>query len=298
MASNLPTTVTRLCLLLVVLVFLEGLPSRAGLEGLNQVSFQALSDQSTSLLGAFAFTIRRDDWHHAESTNFIYHYFNSFVATPVSVEAEFYYRVIAKELDRDTSQWEHKSQIYIFETPADWTEFQHKASLDPWTGGIHSNNDLFVIRNPQYKFKGHALGHEVSHLVLHRFFGSGIPLWLNEGFAEYSSRVAYSAFMRARGYAAHPNSAVITAGEFIPLKELTEMISYPVEESRVLVFYQESEKLVRFLAKEDKSKFVEFLDLMSKGNRFETALWKTYGGRFASLEMLQSEFQAFAAKDS
>jgi len=291
----------RFHLRLLTAAFLIALPllkAHAGIDGLNPLPFDSLSDRTSSLLGATALSIRHDDWKHAETGNFIYHYFNSFIAVPVSVEAEFYYRVIAKELDRDTTQWERKSQIYIFESPSDWAEFQRKAFLDPWTGGIHSNNDLFVIRNPEFKFKGNALGHEVSHLVLHRFFGSGIPLWLNEGFAEYSSRVAYGAFMRARGYSYRPTSPLIPSEDFIPLKVLGEMNGYPSDEKQVMVFYQESEKLVRFLAREDKLKFVQFLDFMSKGNRFDSALWKSYGGRFPNLEMLQSEFKTFAAKES
>lgn len=269
---------------------------RAGNDGLTPIPLESLSDRTISPLGTAALSIRASEWKHAEGTNFIYHYFNSYVATPVSVEAEFYYRVIAKELNRDTTQWERKSQVFIFETKADWATFQQRASLDPWTGGIHSNNDLFIIRHPEFKFKGHALGHEVAHLVLHRFFGSGIPLWLNEGYAEYASRIAYASFMRARGYLARATSALLPEDAFIPLATLTDMVSYPTDERQVAAFYLESEKLVRLLNKEDKDKFVQFLDYMSKGNRTESALWKSFGGRFANLEMLQSEFKSYAAK--
>ena len=76
-----------------------------------------------------------------------------------------------------------------------------RAALDPWTGGIHSQGSLFIQRNPELKFKGSTLGHEVTHLVIERFFGSGVPLWLNEGYAEYSASRCYAAFNRARGYA-------------------------------------------------------------------------------------------------
>jgi len=298
--ANLPfKTILHLSLLLTAILFGASHSSaQTSIGGLSAVPIESLSDRRISLLGSTALSIRRGDWKHAETANFIYHYFDSFVATPVSVEAEFYYRVISKELDRDTTQWERKSHIYIFQSPSDWAEFQRKASLDPWTGGIHCDNDLFVIRNPEFKFKGNALGHEVSHLILHRFFGNGIPLWLNEGFAEYSSRVAYSSFMRARGYSARPTSPSILQADLIPLNTLGEMVTYPSDEKQVDTFYLQSEKLVRFLVKEDKAKFIQFLDLMSKGNRFDSALWKSYGGRFGSLEMLQSEFKTFASKDS
>ena len=285
-------------LLLAIAVALAPLGAGAGINGLVPVLQENLSDRSISPLGSAALSIRPSEWKHAESPNFIYHYFSSSIATPVSVEAEFYYRFIAKDLDRDTTQWERKSHIYVFESSEDWAAFQRKASLDPWTGGIHCNNDLFVIRNPAFKFKGHALGHEVSHLVLHRFFGSGIPLWLNEGYAEYSSQRAYTLFLKARGMNGRIPSGQIPSEDFIPLATLAGWSAYPADERQVGIFYLESEKLVRFLANEDKLKLCQFLDSMSKGNRFDTALWKSFGARFPNLELLQSEFKGYAAKDS
>ncbi|MEI9892620.1 MAG: hypothetical protein WDN28_01540 [Chthoniobacter sp.] len=151
-------------------------------------------------------SIHPNDWKHAETANFVYHFFHGFIAAPVSVEAEFYYRVISKDLEKDTTQWERKSHIFIFETDADWKEFQKKGALDPWTGGIHSQGSLFIQRKSGAEIKGSTLGHEVTHLVIERFFGSGVPLWLNEGYAEYSASRCYADFNRARGYAARPTS--------------------------------------------------------------------------------------------
>ena len=135
-------------------------------------------------IGQAALAIRASEWRHAETTNFIYHYFQSFVAAPVSVEAEFYYRLIAQELGKDTTQWERKSHIFVFESAEDWAQFQRNGALDPWTGGVHSRGELFIRRDPQFRFKGNTLGHEVAHLVVDRFFGANVPLWLNEGYAE------------------------------------------------------------------------------------------------------------------
>jgi hypothetical protein len=266
-------------------------------KGLQPVPFEDLSDKAISALGQSALQIRRQEWKHAESANFIYHFFHGYVATPVSIEAEFYYRYFAKELGRDNSQWERKSHIFIFEEPPDWKQFQLNAQLDPWTGGIHANGELFVIRNPAFKFKGHALGHEIAHLVLHRFFGPGIPLWLNEGYAEYASNRAYASFYRARGYRARPHSQAIAPGDLLSLVSMLELLAYPSDERQIGTFYDQSEKLVRFFCRESKTKFVMFLEGMSHGNRFESALWKAYGGRFASVDALEREFRTYATKD-
>ncbi len=263
----------------------------------SEVGLAQLSDKNISPLGQTALALKPAEWKHAETPNFIYHFFHGFVAAPVSVEAEFYYRVIAKELEKDTTQWERKSHIFVFERPEDWKAFQQKAALDPWTGGIHSGNDLFLLRDSELKFKGRTLGHEITHLVLHRFFGSGIPLWLNEGYAEYASTRAYASFERARGFRAKPQSQAIAPTDFIPVGKLAGALSYPGEDKQVATFYAESEKLVRFLSATNKPSFLAFLEAMAKGNKFDNALSRTFGSRFTGVDSLEREFKVYASKD-
>ncbi len=294
--STVASFVVLLCAFALVAAAQENDDQR-GLDGLTEVELSKLSDSNISPLGQSALSIQPSQWKHAETANFVYHFFHGFVATPVSIEAEFYYRVVAKELERDTTQWERKSHIYIFEKPEDWAEFQKKASLDPWTGGIHSGGDLFIQRNPAMKFKGRTLGHEITHLVIHRFFGGGVPLWLNEGTAEYASINGYASFNRARGYGTKPASDAVAPQDFMPLEKLTALLGYPDDVKDVQVFYAESEKLVRFLCSADASAFPVFLDAMSKGNKFDTALSKAYGARFSAPGDLQREFQNYATKD-
>jgi hypothetical protein len=265
---------------------------------MKEIPLAQLSDKSVTPLGQAALGIRSTEWKHAETTNFIYHYFQSFVAAPVSVEAEFYYRVIAQEMGKDTTQWERKCHIYIFERPEDWATFKQRGALEPWTGGIHAAGSLFILRNPEVKWKGNTLGHEVAHLVVERFFGAGIPIWLNEGFAEYSASRCHAAFNRARGFLARPTSRPVPAGMYIPLAQLTTAMSYPQDTAQVTIFYNESERLVRFLTATDKRAFGVFFEAVSKGNRFDTALSKGFGSRFSNLDALEREFKIYATNDT
>jgi hypothetical protein len=274
----------------------EPSPAQDGSGTLPEVPLAQLSDRNFGALGQAALAIRAADWRHAETKNFIYHYFHSYVAGPVTAEAEFYYGVIAKDLEKETAQWERKSHIYIFEKPEEWAQFQAKGSLDPWTGGLHAGGELFIVRKPEYKWQSDTLGHEVAHLVVHRFFGNGVPLWLNEGYAEYAASRGYAAFHRARGYAPKPRARALPPGQFIPLAQLTAAAAYPRETLEVATFYAESERLARFLSGIDKRGFGVFFDALSKGNRFDTALAKGFGTRFSGLEALEGEFKASASK--
>ena len=264
-------------------------------SSLAEVEFSKLSQRDPNPLGEKALAIKPEQWKHAESEHFIYHYVHSYVATPVSVEAEFHYRVIARELERDQPNTDTKSHIYIFEAPEAWVQFQEFGRLERWTGGIQSMGSLFVQRNPKYKFTDNSLGHEVVHLVVHRFYSDGVPCWLNEGLAQYISKSALASYQRARGFIARPHSEAIAPEDLIPLPRLVAMTSAPND--KVETFYNESERLVRFLAVTDKASFLAFLDALGRHQPLETALARYYAGKFPTLAVLEWEFSDYAIKD-
>ncbi|MEY2525279.1 MAG: Peptidase superfamily [Verrucomicrobiota bacterium] len=276
-------------------LFAEDAPMLAGPGALPEVDFSQLSQRDPNPLGEKALAIHPDQWKHAETDHFIYHFVHSYVATPVSVEAEFHYRVVAKELEREQPPGDTKSHIYIFEQPEDWQQFQVFGKLEPWTGGIHSAGSLFIVRNPKYKFQDNSLGHEIVHLVLHRFYTGGIPCWLDEGFAQYASKAAHASYQRARGYIAKPHSQAIALQDLIPIAALSAMTHPPSE--HVETFYDESERLVRFLATTDKPSFLALLDALARHQPFESAFVRTYAGKFANVAALEEKFREYAAKD-
>jgi hypothetical protein len=266
-----------------------------GLDSLPEVEFSQLSQTDPNPLGTKALAIHPEQWKHGETEHFIYHFVHGYVATPVSVEAEFDYRVIAKELERDQPPGDIKSHIYIFEQPQDWHEFQKHGKLEPWTGGIHSQGSLFIQRNPAYKFSGNLLSHEIVHLVLHRFYTEGIPCWLDEGLAQYISKNAYASYQRARRYLAKPHSDAIAERDFIPLASLVTMTQPP--SAHVKTFYDESERLVRFLVATDKPSFLALLDALGRHQPLETVLPDFYAGKFPNLSVLDEKFRKYASKD-
>ncbi len=266
-----------------------------GLSSLTEVDFASLSQRDPNPLGEKALAINPEQWKHAETEHFIYHFVHGYVATPVSIEAEFHYRVVAKELERDQPASDVKSHIYIFERPEDWQQFQVYGHLEPWSGGIHSAGSLFIQRNPAFKFSGNALGHEIVHLVLHRFYPDSIPLWLDEGLAQFISKDAHASYERARGYQAKPHSAAVEINDFIPVATLTTM-GYPPS-NRVRTFYDESERFVRFLAETDKHSFLLLLDALARHQPFETTTMQLYSGRFASLENLEEKFRQYSTQN-
>src|SRR5947207_14574296 len=269
--------------------------AQTGLNSLPEVEFSQLSQRDPNPLGERALSINPSQWKHGETEHYIYHFAHTYVATPISVEAEFHYRVVAKELERDQPLTDIKSNVYIFERPEDWRQFQGAGELEKWTGGIHSQGSLFILRNPEQKFSGNLLGHEIVHLVLHRFYADGIPCWLDEGFAQYISKDAHASYQRARGYISKPHSEAIAAQDLIPLNFLTAATHPPSD--HVHIFYDESERLVRFLAATDKPSFLNLLDALARHQPLETVLPRLYSGRFSSVSALEEKFREYASKD-
>lgn len=266
-----------------------------GLNGLTDIPKSELSQQDTNPLSLIALGLHPDDWKHAEGEHFIYHYVRNFVASRLAVEAEFNFRVVGKELQKEAPADGRKSHIYIFDRSEDWEEFQKAGELERWTGGIHSAGSLFVLRDPANKFSGNSLGHEIAHLLVFRSYGYRIPSWLNEGFAEYVSRNSRASYQRARHYLAKPRSYSLAPAEVIPVAELVSFSRPPND--RVDAFYDESERLVRFLAQADKGRFLAFLEATAKGEAFEPALLRSYAGVFASREDFETKFRAYVSQD-
>ncbi len=84
---------------------------------------------------------------------------------------------------------------------------------------------------------------------------------------------------------------------FMPLSDLLDAQVYPQDEREIIIFYIESEKLVRFLAGINAQSFGQFLDCMARGNRIDAALQTAYGSRFTGLTALELDFRRYASKD-
>src|SRR5204862_594436 len=119
--------------------------------------------------------------------------------------------------------------------------------------------------------------------------------WLNEGIAQYISKSAHASFQRARGYLSKPHSEAVAAGDLIALTTLARLTRPP--SNRVETFYDESERLVRFLVATDKTSFVALLDALGRHQPFETALPRIYPAKFATVATLEEKFREYAAKD-
>lgn len=263
----------------------------APVSALELSSWDDLSNRDISPTAKMALSFS-EDWQHAESDHFIYHFLSEKSAETITTYAEIYYTWIKTLFGIQEDKWESKAQIFIFEDETNWKDFIRKSNASLETPAAYTDGrELFIYRTPFWLSPRQTLAHEVTHILAYRFLDGPIPIFLNEGFAEY---VSYKTLATHFGGDEHRlrMGGRIADEDYIPLAELAEFKSYP--EERVKTFYKESEYLVRFLVqRKSGSDFYEFLKTISQGSTFEGALEKVYG---VSLETLEEDFLSYISK--
>ena len=261
------------------------------------VDWRDLSDRTVSADGREALQIHRELWKHAETAHFVYHFRSVKEAETVYVHAEAYDGWLKDIFGVQEDRWPAKSHIYIFEDKTIWEEFnkQKPGERLPGAEAYTNGTELFIYREPFYLEPQRVLAHEITHIVAHRFIKGALPLYLNEGLAEFMSYKAVAQQTDGNEYALR-TIRMIPEEKFIPLERLETMKSYPETQEAKEVFYQESELFARYLLlNEDPKKFYSLLEQAAAGTSMEKALKGVYG---TDLETLSLKFKTYAAVSS
>jgi hypothetical protein len=264
----------------------------------KMLPFERLSERSVSRQGDAALKLETVKWEHSESDHFIFHTEAGFAVTQLVSVAEWSYAAIKKDLQISQDSFERKCHIYVFLNEGIWKEFVGNGKMEPWTGGWCTGRELFFWSRPHFKFQGATLPHEMTHLVLHRFVGGDIPLWLNEGLAEFEGIRLYRTYLKMRNYTLTNVRDYVEPDQFVPLKDLTSAVDYPKNPNDVTPFYIESERLVSFLYFQHggTGPLMRFLKLQSEGARFDSAWREAYGNEYGDQRAFEDKFATFVIK--
>jgi hypothetical protein len=265
---------------------------------LKVLPFQELSERYVSRHGDAALNLEHVKWEHCESDHFIFHTETGFLVTQLVSAAEWSYAGIKKDLGITQDSFERKCHLYVFLDPQAWQKFARDGKMDAWTGGWCTGRELFFWSRPHFKFQGQTLPHELTHLVLHRFAGGDIPVYLNEGLAEFEGIRVYRAYLKARHYGLTNVPDHLSRDQYIPLKDLTSAIDYPKSKDEVVAFYIESQRLVSFLYYQNggMTPLMKLIKLQSEGARFDSAWREVYGSSFSDLQKFEDKFIAYLTK--
>ena len=265
---------------------------------LKVVPFAELSERYVSRQGDTALNLDAVKWEHSESDHFIFHTETGFLVTQLVSAAEWSYAGIKKDLGITQDSFERKCHLYVFLNEQAWRKFASDGKMDAWTGGWCTGRELFFWSRPSFKFQGQTLPHELTHLVLHRFVGGDIPLYLNEGLAEFEGIRIYRAYLKARQYGLKNVPDHLSRDKYIPLKDLTSAIDYPKSRDDVVAFYIESQRLVSFLYYQHGgiTPLMKLVKLQGEGARFDSAWRDVYSGNYSDLQVFEDKFIAYLTK--
>ncbi|MFC1620982.1 peptidase MA family metallohydrolase [Candidatus Omnitrophota bacterium] len=233
------------------------------------------SDFATKLL-------RKGKWFLKETEHFSIFYTDLAQAKIVSDKAEYYFEKIVYDLGyEDRIKWRTKCQVYIVESIDQWKSFLKKIGFNPeLVGGFVPNykeREMFLcVLSDGYLAV--TFPHELTHLIFRDIADkSTIPLWLNEGLANYEASVTSISNDLLVKY--------IKEGTHVLLGDLLRIGTYPEGKKMRELFYAQSEKLVEFLiTQQGRKKFRRFCDLILKDRSFKDSLFMAYKGDFEDLE--------------
>jgi len=248
----------------------------------DTIGWGELSDKDVSPWGRAALSLDKENWKHAETEHFIYHFMDDKPAETVLVHAEAYYKWIKDFFGVTGDSWKRKSHIFIFTDGPAWDDFMRRIKRPPERRSFTSGWELFIFREPHWVSPRQSLAHELTHVIVFRFMEGPLPLFLDEGISCFASSQLLKMQLESNNYAQYPIKP-LTADEYIPIKDIVEITAYPAK--NVEGFYLEGEWFVRFLAfTYGNEKFYAFSRAVAQGGDFQKSIEKVYEADFAAME--------------
>jgi hypothetical protein len=224
--------------------------------------------------------IRANPWKHAETDHFVVHYMQASDAYPVMRYIEAAYYVVTHALQVEDKADKRKSHVFIFPGSNAWNSWLQAHGLPPEVAGYAYKDELLVGSGEERDEYVKTVCHEATHAIVARYYPARpLPLWLNEGFAEYMGAKAV-AFKRGQNIQRYfrPNAEAA-----IDLDALVHCVDSGISR----VFYADSEKTVRaLLEKLPPASFPRFVNLTAAGNGPDYALPGAYGSACPSTKAL------------
>lgn len=235
----------------------------------------------------------RRQWQHLQTEHFVLHHDQKMFAAKVARMGEQFYAAISADLpnlrDRISPA---RSHVFVFRDPQEWQALVAATpGMETWTASFVRGQTMYLQETgTAIADKMDTLAHETTHLVFNRFLTMPLPLWLNEGLAEYFGEFAYRA---AKGMGQSRRNAFRPLRQWTPLAELLAAADYPVEPEAASRFYATGKYLVGFLLlRRPREQWDVFFGRVLAGDPALPALLETYG--WADVAALEKEFARFA----
>lgn len=258
----------------------------------------------------------QEDWKEVTGDHFIIYYTgDDKFPREVAAKAEIYYGRIATDLGyprySEFWTWDNRVKIYIYPDHAGYV----KSTGQPeWSQGMADYRKKEIISYAWSKgFIESLLPHEMAHLIFRDFVGfrGQIPLWLDEGVAQWSEEARRPQIrMAARDH--YEKDALLSIQDMMKLeldridktdriyirstrtKKGETGILFLSAENLINTYYMQSASLVGFLIETYGSySFADFCRQLRDGKRLEDAFRFAYPTKIRSLEELEKKWREY-----
>lgn len=250
-------------------------------------------------------TQSRDAWRSIRTNNlFVVGNATEEDLRQVAVWLEFFHATFGRLASRPILDYSVPTTVIVFKDDASFRPFKplyQGRAIDVagyFVPGQDTNYIAFSLEGTGRSTLSTAF-HEYVHLHL-RSSVPNVPLWLNEGLAEFYGSFAHSNNEAVLGAPIPYYTHLLNRAELMPLASLfsidTNSAHYN-EQDKNGIFYAQSWALVHYLMLGEggryQSQFKSFLDRVSTGDETGKALQSAFG---LSLETLEEEFRGYIAK--
>jgi hypothetical protein len=245
----------------------------AAAEEFAERDWAQLSNKDVSEWGRAALELNlamHKKWKHGETEHFIIHFTRN--GAKIAARSEKFYAKIRAFFGNPPDLKDGlKSHIFAVHDRSDWERFI-SARMPRAAIGVTRGDEFFYLATGdegQFDAQGRVQAHEMTHLVFNRLYRGRVPLWLNEGIAEYFGKketMSTAEFRQAMG----------TAVQY-DLDKLFDSSTYPRTAEDMHSFYSEAAIVVDFLTRNERETFLpKFVERTMAGDDLDTAL-KVFG---------------------
>jgi len=235
-------------------------------------------------------------------------------------KAEHYYKVIAADLGyprySEFWTWEKRVKIYVY--PAR-DQFLQATQQPAWSHGMadytHKTIHSYILSG---NFLDSILPHEIAHLVFRDFVGfkGEIPLWLDEGVAQWEERTDKSS-IKDQIAGLYENDALLSIDDMmnldvraiksndriyirmVPTSKDTKTVLFLDARNLVNTYYLQAASLIGFLIERfGSNEFAHFCRQLRDGKSVEQALIDTYPAHIKGLADFERQWRAYVVADA
>jgi hypothetical protein len=187
--------------------------------------------------------------------------------------------------------------FYLFKNSAEY----FAAGALPKTDGMFDGSRLMAVGDKGWR-TWHTVQHEGFHQFMRSVIGGPLPMWVDEGMAEYFGEAIFtgdgfvSGIIPPRRLARIKSTLALSEqdGGFKSVHEMLDLSRQDWNKQMSLPNYDQAWSMVQFLAHGDNGKyrqpFVQFMGLVSRGSGSRTAFTEIFGDDDTAFEKRWREY--------